>query len=73
LEKELVRIWEQVLRGAPIGIREELFEMGGTSVQTARIFAEIKEVFHKRLPLSVIVSASAIEQLAETLLPGKPH
>jgi thioesterase domain-containing protein len=70
MERELVRMWEQVLQRAPIGIQEDFFELGGTSVQAARIFAKIEEVFHKRLPLSVIISASTIEQLAAALLPG---
>lgn len=69
LEKELVRIWEQVLQQAPIGVRDDYFELGGTSVQAARIFAQIDELFHKRLPLSVILGAPTIEQLAALLLP----
>jgi len=71
LEKELVRIWEQVLQRAPIGIWDDYFDLGGTSVQAARIFAEIEEVFHKRLPLSVILGSPTIEQLASELRPEK--
>lgn len=68
VERELSRIWEQVLHRAPIAVREDFFALGGTSVQAARIFAEIEEVFHKRLPLSVILAAPTIEQLAAALL-----
>ena len=71
LERELVRIWEQVLLRAPIGIQEDFFDLGGTSVQAARIFARIEESFHQRLPLSVILGASTVERLAGLLLPGK--
>ncbi len=71
LEKELVRIWEQVLQRAPIGIQDDFFDLGGTSVQAARIFARIEESFHQRLPVSVILGAPTIEQLAASLLPGK--
>jgi hypothetical protein len=35
-------------------MQEDFFDLGGTSVQVARIFARIEEVFHERLPLSVI-------------------
>ena len=52
LERELVRIWEQVLQRARIGIQENFFDLGGTSVQAAAIFAKIEETFHKRMPLS---------------------
>jgi thioesterase domain-containing protein len=69
LERELVRIWEQVFQRAPIGIRENFFDLGGTSVQAAGIFARIDETFHKRMPLSRILGAPTIEQLAALLDP----
>jgi thioesterase domain-containing protein len=71
LERELVLIWEQVLKRAPIGIRDDFFDLGGTSVHAARIFARIEEVIYQRLPLSLIIGAPTIEQLALSLLPGK--
>lgn len=71
LEKEIARIWEQVLQRAPIGIQENFFELGGTSVQAVRIFAKIEQIVHQRLPLSLILGAPTIEQLASELLPGK--
>jgi len=71
VERELVLIWEQVLQRAPIGTQEDFFDLGGTSVQAARIFARIEEVFQKRMPLSIIISAPTIERLAASLLPGK--
>jgi hypothetical protein len=71
LESELVRVWEQVLQRAPIGIKEDFFDLGGTSIQAARIFARIEESFHMRMPVSVILGAPTIEQLAALLLPGK--
>jgi thioesterase domain-containing protein len=70
-ERELVRIWEEVLQRSPVGIQENFFDLGGTSVQAARVFARIEEAFHQRLPLSVILGSPTIEQLAATLLPGK--
>lgn len=72
LERELVRVWEQVLQRAPIGTQEDFFDLGGTSVHAALLFAKIEESFHKRLPPSVIFEAPTIEQLAESLLPDKP-
>ena len=34
-----MRIWEHELKHAPIGTQEDFFDLGGTSVQAARIFA----------------------------------
>jgi thioesterase domain-containing protein/acyl carrier protein len=71
LERELVRIWEQVLDRAPIGMQDDFFDLGGSSVQAAKIFARIEESFQRRLPVSVILAAPTIEQLGAALLPGK--
>lgn len=71
LEKEFTQIWEKVLERTPIGIQENFFELGGTSVQAVRIFAEIEQIVHQRLPLSLILGAPTIGQLASELLPGK--
>lgn len=69
LERELTRIWEEVLQRAPIGTRENFFDLGGTSILAARMFAMIEETFHKRMPLSRILGAPTIEQLATSLDP----
>jgi thioesterase domain-containing protein len=71
LEREIVRIWEQVLQRAPIGVRENFFDLGGTSLDAVRIFKQIEELVHQRLPLSLILGYPTIEQLAESLLPGR--
>ena len=71
LERELVRIWEQVLQRAPIGIQEDFFDLGGTSVQAVRIFARIEEVVHQRLPLSLFLARPPLNNLLPSLLPGK--
>jgi thioesterase domain-containing protein/acyl carrier protein len=71
IERELVRIWETVFQRTPIGVREDFFDLGGSSVQAVRIFAEIEETFQKRLAISVIIGAPTIEQLAAELAPGK--
>jgi thioesterase domain-containing protein/acyl carrier protein len=71
LERELVRIWEQVLQRSPIGIDDNFFDLGGSSLQAVRVFAKIEELVHQRLPLSLILGAPTIQQLAVALLPGK--
>ena len=71
LERQLVLIWENVLERTPIGIQEDFFDLGGTSVQAVRVFAEIEQIVHQRHPLSLILGAPTIEKLAASLLPAK--
>jgi thioesterase domain-containing protein/acyl carrier protein len=68
LEKGLVRIWEQILDCGPVGIRDNFFDLGGNSLQTVRLLAQIEEVFDKRLPIACLLGAATIEQLAAVLL-----
>jgi thioesterase domain-containing protein/acyl carrier protein len=71
LERALVRIWEQVLHRAPIGIHEDFFDLGGDSIQAALIFARIEESFHRRMPLTAILGSPTVERLAAALVPDK--
>jgi thioesterase domain-containing protein/acyl carrier protein len=68
LEKELVRIWEQILDCGPIGIRDSFFDLGGNSLHMVRLLAQIEEVFDKRLPIASLLGATTVEQLAAVLL-----
>ena len=67
VEERLTRIWENVLGVEPIGVQDNFFELGGHSLSAARLFAEIEEVFGKRLQLPLLLQAPTIEQLAGSL------
>ncbi len=73
LEKELVRIWVQILDCGPVGIRDSFFDLGGNSLHTVRLLAQIEEVFDKRLPIASLIGAATIEQLAALLLQDESH
>ena len=45
-----MRIWEQVLGVRPIGIHDNIFELGVHSLTAARLFVEIERSFGRRLP-----------------------
>ncbi|MBN2549958.1 MAG: amino acid adenylation domain-containing protein [Anaerolineales bacterium] len=70
LEKQLVSIWEKVLKKHPIGIREDYFELGGSSLSAAQLFTQIEKTLHKKLPLSTLFQAPTIEKQAELLQHG---
>jgi thioesterase domain-containing protein len=71
VERELVRIWERALQRAPIGIHDDFFDLGGTSIHAALVVAGIEEQFHKRLPVAYIFCSPTIELLAAALLADK--
>ncbi|HMN15485.1 MAG TPA: thioesterase domain-containing protein, partial [Bellilinea sp.] len=68
IEKDLVKIWEKVLRVHPIGVNNDFFELGGNSLLAAQLFASIEERYQKKLPLATLFNAPTIEAQANILL-----
>ena len=64
VEAELARIWAELLQLESVGIADNYFDLGGTSLLAVDLFARIEHRFGKRLPLSSLLDASTVEQLA---------
>src|SRR5260370_16579317 len=74
IESRLVKLWEAVLDKRAVGIEDDFFELGGTSLLATRVFAQIEEDFKLRIPLVTLVQAPTIEKLAKVIhLPGSPE
>ncbi len=72
VEDELVRIWEALLGKSPISIRDNFYDLGGHSLLAVRSVAAIERTFGKKLPLSTLINAPTIEQLAAILEDHRP-
>ncbi|MGB0909142.1 MAG: condensation domain-containing protein [Nitrospirales bacterium] len=71
LEIEMTTIWEELLATSPIGRHENFFELGGHSLLAVNLFSKIETTFGEHLPLSTILHAPTIEQLAKILAKDK--
>jgi len=67
LEYRLTMIWEEVLGIEPIGVRDDFFKLGGTSLLAMVLFAQIEKTFGKKLPLATILEAPTPEGLGRIL------
>ena len=67
LEKKLVRIWEGGLKIKPIGVTDNIFELGVDSVIAAQLFARIEKALGRDLPPGPLFKAPTIESLAALL------
>jgi thioesterase domain-containing protein/acyl carrier protein len=67
VEKTISGIWQKVLGVKQIGIYDNYFDLGGNSINAARLFAEIEKVFKKRIPLATLFNAPTIEQFASII------
>jgi FkbH-like protein len=64
IELGLCRIWREVLRLDDIGVTDDYFEMGGTSLLAVSIFARMEREMGVRQPLAVLTQCPTIRQLA---------
>ncbi|MEB3293072.1 MAG: amino acid adenylation domain-containing protein [Synechococcales bacterium] len=70
-EAKLLKLWESILGMSPISTIDNFFDLGGHSLLVARLLDQIAAEFGKQLPLSTIVDAPTIEQLAKVLTEPK--
>jgi acyl-CoA synthetase (AMP-forming)/AMP-acid ligase II/thioesterase domain-containing protein/acyl carrier protein len=64
-ERELLAIWQEVLEIPNIGIDDDCFDLGGTSLQILMMFAEIEVRLGLNLSPATILQAPTIARLAE--------
>ncbi len=65
IEKELVRIWEEVLDVRPIGINDNFFDLGGHSLAATRVISRAVEKFQLKLPLQSLFQSPTVNQMAK--------
>ncbi|WP_310483749.1 condensation domain-containing protein [Chamaesiphon sp. VAR_48_metabat_403] len=67
IECQLTEIWENTFNLNPIGLDDNFFELGGYSLLAVSLFAKIEQKLGKNLPLSLLLPAPTIRQLANLL------
>ncbi len=68
VEKTLADLFEEVLEVQGVGTEQNFFELGGHSMLAIRLFARMEQVFHVRLPLSVLFQSSTVRTLAQEII-----
>jgi amino acid adenylation domain-containing protein len=66
-ERNLVKIFESVLRVSPVSRRDDFYDLGGTSLQSVEAMVAIEEIFSVALPPSTLIERSTVEDLAPLL------
>jgi FkbH-like protein len=69
IEARLLRLWEEILGIVGLGVEDDYFALGGTSLIAARMFAEISRQFGVKLPLTTILEAPTVRSLSHHLTP----
>ncbi|WP_375515431.1 amino acid adenylation domain-containing protein [uncultured Nostoc sp.] len=67
VERQLIQIWEEILRVQPIGVKDNFFELGGHSILAVKLFWQIEKTFDKNLPLAILFQSGTVEALAKII------
>lgn len=67
VELNLLRIWESLLNIQPIGVTDDFFELGGTSIHAISLFTEIKKQFGRSLQPITLLEHNSIRALSELI------
>ena len=70
LEKDLLRLWRELLKTDEIGVDDDFFEKGGDSLLAVEMFLQLEKIVGYCIPQSAFVECSTIAQLAGALKGG---
>nr|UBH04476.1 NosD [Desmonostoc muscorum CCALA 125] len=68
VELELTQIWSRILKVDKVGVKDNFFDLGGHSLLTPYLMAQIKQQFGKDIAIASLYQNPTIEQLA-TIVP----
>jgi acyl carrier protein len=72
LETSLVNLWGRVLGRRQIGLNENFFEAGGTSLKAVQLVALIQREFKRSLPITAFFECPTISFLAARMKSSAP-
>ncbi len=63
-EQKLVELWSEILNLEKVGVLDNFFGIGGTSILAAQLIIKFKQAFGVELPVRIFFDNSTIEQMA---------
>jgi thioesterase domain-containing protein/acyl carrier protein len=64
VERDICRIWEEVLNVSPVGLGANFFELGGHSLLAVRLMNQLNRCFGANIPMSALFRQPTVEQIA---------
>ncbi|GAB4213489.1 MAG: hypothetical protein OHK0022_50680 [Roseiflexaceae bacterium] len=67
LERTIAAIWQDVLGGAPVGIDDNFFDLGGHSLLMLQVNSRLREALDQPIPMVALFEHPTVRLLAEHL------
>ena len=64
VEAKLLDIWKELLGTSAIGIDQDFFDLGGTSLLLTRLLIRVERAFGRKLDVAAVFEASTVRDLA---------
>ncbi|TNH28069.1 hypothetical protein FHG89_16180 [Micromonospora orduensis] len=64
LERDLTRLWGQLLNRDQVGVHNDFFRIGGNSLQVMRVIAHVRRTYGVRVPASYLFEQPTVAALA---------
>ncbi|HEX3126519.1 MAG TPA: SDR family NAD(P)-dependent oxidoreductase, partial [Thermoanaerobaculia bacterium] len=68
-ERTIARIWQEVLGIDRIGVHDNYFDLGGTSLNGIQLVAELQKAFEVEVSAALLLEAPTVAELARRLSP----
>jgi amino acid adenylation domain-containing protein len=70
IEKNISKVWSELLQMPLIGINDNFFEMGGTSLLAQRVSTRLRQHFNLEIPVTKLYQFPTIAELSDYLETG---
>jgi len=67
IEKQLVRIWEEILEVRPIGIHDNFLDLGGHSLSATRLVSQVIKSFQLEIPPQSLFQSPTVAKMAAAI------
>ncbi|MFZ5987613.1 MAG: phosphopantetheine-binding protein, partial [Bacillota bacterium] len=71
IERKLAKIWQEVLGLESVGVKDNFFDLGGTSLLLIRMHSRVEALYPGRVKVTDIFSNPTISKLAEFIEDGE--
>jgi amino acid adenylation domain-containing protein len=68
IERELARVWAEILFLDRVGIHDDFFELGGHSLAATRVVSQVIKHFQIEIPLQFLFQAPTIAEMAAVIM-----
>ena len=72
VEKEIAKIWQEVLQVNDINLNSHFFDLGGHSITAIKVFRDIEQKLKVNLPVATLFQHPTLRELSEVVVDKQP-